>query len=331
MLRYGTTEVTKIYRFLYLNEKDKEDLEKISELVGKSEVEEELKNYISRHENDNNHWILCLLIQNKLKLSKPSTFNDPYDCNVAFDPKVADQDLFRMFVMYYKNSSFSIEDKEKFRTEVENKNLIDQIEKYSSSPLKESEYKELDPKDKELMLDMCKITLQKIVMGSLLICFSKIPDNILMWAHYAGKHEGYCLEFSVDKMKKSFLWTQGLYDIDYSEENLRPLIGMSNEELKNMEMATKVLLRKSHDWGYEEEVRYIHGHIGFNGIEKEYFEFSPDCLTNVIFGAKMPFSYQKGFSVLIQGLQKYKTTLSSAKLNSYKYQVDIEALKIHDP
>lgn len=45
------------------------------------------------------------------------------------------------------------------------------------------------------------------------ICFTKLPNNILMWSHYADRHRGLCLGFSIDKP----LGELGIYPVEYSE------------------------------------------------------------------------------------------------------------------
>jgi len=37
--------------------------------------------------------------------------------------------------------------------------------------------------------------VQKEIDNAGITCFSKVRDDILMWAHYADKHKGLCFEF----------------------------------------------------------------------------------------------------------------------------------------
>ena len=43
-----------------------------------------------------------------------------------------------------------------------------------------------------------------------LYCLSRIPNSILMWAHYGNKHQGYCLEFEFEATDNTLAVWQGL-------------------------------------------------------------------------------------------------------------------------
>jgi len=49
------------------------------------------------------------------------------------------------------------------------------------------------------------------------ICFTKVPDDILMWSHYADSHRGICLGFC-GRDKAQDLNDVGLYPVVYTEE-----------------------------------------------------------------------------------------------------------------
>lgn len=78
----------------------------------------------------------------------------------------------------------------------------------------------------------------------LLLCMSKIPDNILMWSHYAKAHSGFVIEFD----SKHEFFKYATQDVIYSSE--RPVWNVENSRHPaGMEH------RKSLDWAYEQEVR----------------------------------------------------------------------------
>jgi hypothetical protein len=78
----------------------------------------------------------------------------------------------------------------------------------------------------------------------LLLCMSKVPNNILMWSHYAKAHSGLVIEF--DSNHEFFKYAT--QDVIYSSE--RPVWNVDDSRHPaGMEHI------KSLDWAYEQEVR----------------------------------------------------------------------------
>jgi len=295
-----------VHRYLSLTDQDKSDLEKFAELESiKNSVF--ASNYLNHIGQDKDHRLVYLLKNKKLYRSLPSGFNDPYDCLVEFDTEnLVDRNLLDWFRQYHITSSFS---KEK---------LIELIEKVKNlEPYLDRNTSEIaDQEHREAIITIVKSVLQRLVYNSRVICFSKpesnLPNNILMWAHYADKHSGYCLTFDVKKLKGSNSWV-GLYEVDCNSES-RPLLQLTPQE----EIAKKILLKKSPHWKYEEEVRLIYFKSG------EYFDFQPKSLTGIVFGAKMSPIYQAGFRYLVKTLNELgHVSFSSAELDRKKYAVSI--------
>ena len=90
-----------------------------------------------------------------------------------------------------------------------------------------------------------------------LICFSTTWRSPLMWAHYAGRHTGLCLEFSVDRDRLP-PDAAALLHVDYTPKRLaqngipRDLGAIRDQKLLRKYCATKF----SH-WRYENEVRLL--------------------------------------------------------------------------
>ena len=98
-----------------------------------------------------------------------------------------------------------------------------------------------------------------------ILSLSKRKDNLPLWAHYAGKHTGYCLEFRNDRE-----FATG-YEVLYREKI--PL-RLSNEiDTRQADF----LFTKRTDWAYEEEVRIL---VKPPGPQ----QFSPELLESVMLG-----------------------------------------------
>lgn len=74
-------------------------------------------------------------------------------------------------------------------------------------------------------------------------------NNLLMWAHYAENHQGFCIEYEYDERKLS------LSEVTYSS---KPLTVTAKEILFTPdEVFTRLLTTKGIEWMYEDEWRII--------------------------------------------------------------------------
>ena len=215
-----------------------------------------------------------------LKLSNPSSFNDPNDCYFG----VSEDNLaksYRMlmnvaFICEYRNDSAYAKSKS-FRTayELTKKsvyvsrvydenpaiNLI--IKKYLKTRKQLADY---FGRNKKQFDDTYKGIIETLRARSLIGSLTKDNLNFLMWSHYADKHEGVCVEYEFDD-------ENGLLDVVYSDNTnnfdlytvLRYIIPAQYFGVKaTNEMDPRCIdacylpfLRKTKDWSYENEVRII--------------------------------------------------------------------------
>lgn len=106
-------------------------------------------------------------------------------------------------------------------------------------------------------------------------CFSKNNSNLLMWSHYADRHQGFCLKFDTDiePFSKSF---EVIYKPEIPDFNTDLLFSdkVGDETIK------KFLSFKSIDWEYEEELRVFH-----QESNKSYF-YPTNALKAIYFGIR---------------------------------------------
>ncbi|MFX2608984.1 DUF2971 domain-containing protein [Enterobacter mori] len=199
-------------------------------------------------------------------------------------------------------------------------------------------FKEISPLDKtedkslvQLLYTYLKIKIQdSIPPEGCSVSFSKKHDDILMWSHYTGKHNGFCLIFrSIDDELKccpnrkkvllsnkeySSAWMRHNYkfkDVSYEVKNkntdaflLFPACvygrQISKEEHTNYwNNLEDIFLTKSPCWSYEEEVRLHIPSYGSN-FERErlsplarIFHYDNSQLAGVIYGSRMSDSDKK--------------------------------------
>lgn len=96
-------------------------------------------------------------------------------------------------------------------------------------------------------------------------CFTTNPYSMLMWAHYADYHKGFCIEYEIPNYcKENAHIFNNLFPVIYSKERTSVLPycinaltnkSLSDDDLWNMYKYG--LLTKSLDWKYQDEWRLI--------------------------------------------------------------------------
>lgn len=96
------------------------------------------------------------------------------------------------------------------------------------------------------------------------ICsLTPIPDSLLMWAHYADNHKGFCvgLDMQVISASRELSAQHGdnftIHKVVYSEEMPRIDFFEAMMSIDKSEDLISILTTKSKDWEYEEEYRII--------------------------------------------------------------------------
>ena len=173
------------------------------------------------------------LKSNKLYFSKPSSFNDPFDCNLTIDTTNTDSEISDYVKDLAIKNKLSPSDEKKYLTRL------------------------LDPKERfDLTNTAIKLTKESYGVS----CFSKKFDNLLMWAHYADKHKGVVIKFDILQDADLFMTP---FPVDYKSDY--PIFNYFKEK----ESIGKFLLEnKSNDWKYEEEIRVMKQGSGLYEINK---------------------------------------------------------------
>jgi hypothetical protein len=204
-----------------------------------------------------NEGSLCIIKDGTMKFTRPSEFNDPFDCNPEYH-------------RHYMS---------------EQKDLL----KKAGDDLGLSPAKRIQ--NKGVMLKRLEIALQNGEFGQkavndLGICsLSRDPLNLLMWAHYAKDHTGFVIEFCIPipiqaqtiKEEDAFNW---LVPLEVKYQNAKPIIDAYDDARVN---SNKHFLVKGHDWKYEQEERvidYLRGH-GIHSYDRK------TILKSVIAGMRM--------------------------------------------
>lgn len=137
------------------------------------------------------------------------------------------------------------------------------------------------------------------IAGIGVLSLSKDPLNVLMWAHYAANHEGFCAgfdfpeNFTVASMetgmigKHDAIYNEGNPVTDYLMDFAERSFAMTDSERReswNSEFWINLMgismVSKAKPWEYEDEVRFLRREPG-------PVSFAPESLTEIIFGVAM--------------------------------------------
>ncbi|MEA5356652.1 DUF2971 domain-containing protein [Vibrio parahaemolyticus] len=121
-------------------------------------------------------------------------------------------------------------------------------------------------------IDKCKnsnILLEEFIsrIGDFgVFSLGKVQDSALMWSHYANSHEGFCIEYNLNKLKTK---ENIIFDVSYVDSIPVLLRSDINSEKK---ILNKIFATKSSIWRYEKEVRLISFSPGLHNINQDAIE-----------------------------------------------------------
>ncbi len=167
-----------------------------------------------------------IFTESKLWFSKPSDFNDPFDCQLTVDTKNTEMEI---AIFLQKNAPGM------------NPNEIKRLSKEYS-------------KNQSQWYKMVTTIISNKVNSNGICCFAGSNDNILMWSHYTDSHKGICLKFDVLEDPDFFSIPLLVnYCTEYPYYN----------HLKDHTTLVKSLIQtKAKIWEYENELRVLKPSIG---------------------------------------------------------------------
>jgi hypothetical protein len=193
---------------------------------------------------------LIALKNQTLAFTPPKWFNDPFE----FLPRIIRDEKSEKLL---KNTgNFTKKEAERCRRAI----LREHLHHYSKSEFKrllkqnQTYLQNQTPKEFDMYSQDIATKLLNMLSESIgVLCLSKSWKNPLMWSHYSAGFQGFCVGYKLPLDSKVL----PKLEVTYSDERF-PL----NETavLKNRitpELVDGIIARKSLNWKYEEEVRYI--------------------------------------------------------------------------
>jgi hypothetical protein len=201
-----------------------------------------------RDDEEKMRWVRQILVDHQLFFASRKCFNDPFDCVVPSFLQIPATILKRSVEDF-------VERKYPNGAEAEKNGMMSKLMSVNS-------------------FEGIRKALQDDVDGAGIVSFCRVRDDILMWAHYADKHRGLCLEFDGSDNCRFFGEAQ---PVEYEDYTPVPL-----DKDKNRQM-TRVILTKSKHWSYEQEYRIVRP-----GKAGSKLDYPVELLTGIIFGCLMP-------------------------------------------
>lgn len=211
---------------------------------------------------------LKIISEGTIKFTKPSEFNDPFDCNPEHDTDAIDKYIESM------------------------PDIVEKVLKYRNARCKDID-KELAAMKERLKTAINNGHFGQEASDNVGICsLSREPLNLLMWAHYTQDHSGFVVEFEIPVESfypiiddvKYFEWLIPQV-VEYQYE--KPVVRFDDDKDTKVK---KQFLTKGKDWEYEQEERVI-DFVRRSGIHK--YDRSA-ILKSVIAGIRIdPENYSK--------------------------------------
>ncbi|HZZ68224.1 MAG TPA: DUF2971 domain-containing protein [Phenylobacterium sp.] len=191
-----------------------------------------------------------IVVENKLFLASPLSFNDPFDALPYIDMKGTvrkERAYYRRLTRTYR-PDLSRPDRIKFADALMAMSREDKLRH-----LREGAY--------------------ETARGMAVCSFAQSPNEVLMWSHYADNHSGICLQFNTDN---SFFRSSLPLQVKYSKK--RPSYNAIDPGPPAA--LVDIMLTKADFWSYENEWRLIEPRGG--GIRS----FPQEALSAIYLGCR---------------------------------------------
>lgn len=248
-----------------------------------------------------------MVSKNRLKLSNPASFNDPFDTNVKRDKEdiritseitfnssramhlmqclelPGMKDALRRNPLFFQAKQEFFYHIEKLKKDPYYPISFDHDSLYKFFNMDKSHFNDIASNEARQFEQNIKNQTEATINDALVTCFSKNHASLLMWAHYADSHKGVCIEYDRPE-------SNDFVDVIYSERRPKlklesltryvAAVSMVGKEY-SQEIQSKMFLdsmspfiTKSNEWAYEQEVRCLITKTGYNvNLVKEKDEY----------------------------------------------------------
>ena len=257
-----------------------------------------------------------LLEHNRMFLSRPDDFNDPFDCRYKRVFDATEEERIKRFTRVLLESEPGLPE--------------DKAREHAARVLKEMGPEgirrwEQDGKQWEEVSRQSRSTLR-------ICCLSQVRDSVAMWSHYADGQKGICVGFRAargsDRSRGILCDSAGggfaggiapspdalpAWKVHY--EDSFPKVNVYTIDI-DREMLFGTHITKSPEWAYEKEWRVI------DVVDKEKRQLPTGCIACVILGLRTLKVLRKGIADLVRQHQP-DAQVYEAKIRPGSYALDI--------
>ena len=288
-------------------------------------------------------WVLA---QKTLRFTRASDFNDPFELFPTMDAYL--RPLLTALALESRKASHlaamrelmhELIPSESLRITLE-QHLMEQIEDETSETMTDlhnevaSAVHRMKSEDRRTFLTTMR---QRLNDSFGILSLSAVPDDILMWSHYADSHKGFALELDATDA----FFDQRIFPSDplrcvrpVSYEHERPPRGLFEQRywFRSKETATTdleeymagvLLLTKSSHWSYEQEWRMIIPLAGarITDTGAHVLDVPPRCVLRVILGSGMSAVHRERIFALLEHPHFFHVEVARAVCNTRRFQV----------
>ena len=236
-----------------------------------------------------NKYSLSVLINKKVRFSKPAKLNDPFDIDIDFTYPITLSNFRYMIKVLKSQKGISKERLEKLKELEQNipdQNALNQMSKAMNKKFRD------DRKNWGVF------------------CMCESPKSILMWSHYADHHKGFCIQFvrsPENKLGDIEMTRPVSYSCEYPSPD--PYIESGMEKIYD-----ELFFTKAKGWEYEKEWRMLN--------EEGDIELPlPGDISSIIFGLNMPEPQRKTIRNILSDKREIKYLQANKITKKFKLEI----------
>ncbi|KZD25688.1 DUF2971 domain-containing protein [Tardiphaga robiniae] len=272
---------------------------------------------------------LIVLENNSFRWSLPTLFNDPFDVQfdlrVEFDhDRVVEQSLNNLIDMYMGRRRAAEANKLANAVMFLQRNVPGLSERELRDQLRPGLIESLAAMKNGLPAHFEE--LRAVLAPLKLLCLTEVPDNNLMWAHYADNHTGAVIELAVvdeiDSVWGAAKPVRYSSEMPFLADEQRMIRVLSGEgSIGRPELWDDVLYVKALDWAYEKEWRLVGGWE--QGKSVELVSFHAKEVTGLYLGCRMDEANRKKLREVLAAKYPHARVCSGKKA-VHKFAVEFE-------
>lgn len=160
------------------------------------------------------------------------------------------------------------------------------------------------------------------------LSLSDIPDNMLMWSHYAASHHGFALGFD-----PSHRWFNDKKSEDDELRHLRKVVyTKSRPQAQLIDFdGTRLFLLKKMDWEYEREWRILRPLVDADVVLEapdyniHLFRFPPEAVAEVVIGTRATAELKDVLTGIVRTDQELShVRIRRARLDTLTLEISVE-------